>query len=86
MADDRIRSLQAPNHRPTHKGLCVDTENDFIYTNPEEKVDDFRREAGKVKLACLDKHGDLHAGAAKTCKAGLSWRPTTFHWVTWSPI
>ena len=45
MADDRIRSLQAVGERPTHKGLCVDTENDYVYTNPEEKVDDFRREA-----------------------------------------
>lgn len=50
MADDRIRSLHAPGEHPTHKGLCVDTENDYVYTNPEEKVDDFRREAGACTM------------------------------------
>ena len=49
MADDRIRSLKA-EAKPSHKGLCVDTDDNFVYTNPEEKVDDFRREAGKPEI------------------------------------
>ena len=51
MADERILSLWCPE-RPTHRGQCVHYEKGSVYTNPEEKIEDFQREACMQKRIC----------------------------------
>ena len=43
MADDRIRIIKAPES-PTSLGPCVHYDDHCVFIEPEEKVDDFRRE------------------------------------------
>ena len=49
LADERILSIKCPEH-PTHKGLCVHLDSKkCLYTNPEEKIEDFQREVNMHK-------------------------------------
>lgn len=49
LADERILSIKCPEH-PTHKGLCVHLDSKkCLYTNPEEKIEDFQREVSMHK-------------------------------------